>query len=212
MKRQNRKSLEDSHGLRRLKYCLLFGTWPYLPAHFYYYKKLNACLIEEDHFQANAYHKKFREADQLMRYGQKLSISQVDIIQKLEKTCSKKVSIEALVTGRFWRYLDGSLNFKPRQEFLIASLYTLLFTLSSLFFVGLTSDLISLDVPLWLKACVIIFSAATIGMPLTLLAFFSVVPTYHFLRIKDKIQKIEAARKLEVKEHSKRAKITHLDN
>lgn len=189
--------------LHRLKYCLLFGTWPYLPAHSYYYKKLDACLIEEDHFRVSAYHKKFREADQLIRYGQKLSLPQLEIVEILENNSSPKASIEALITGRFWRYQDGSLNFRPKTELLLATLYIFLLTLSAIFFVGSTVDLISLNAPLWLKVCVIFFNAAAITMILFLLGFYSVVPLFHFLRNKEKIYQIEEARKFKSEEHSK---------
>lgn len=200
-------------GLHRLKYCLLFGTWPYLPAHFYYFKKLKISLIEENHFEASSYHRKFREADQLIRYGQKLSLPQLEIVKALEKTNSPKVSIEALITGRFWRYQDGSLNFKPKIELLLTALYILLFILSTIFFVGSTFDLISLEAPLWFKALLILSNAASISTILFLLGFYSVLPLFHFMRNKDKIEQIEEARKIEADEHSsKKAKISHLLN
>ena len=210
MKRQSIRPMDIRHALRSLKYSLLFGTWPYLPAYYYYYKKLDTAVREEEHFKSSKYHRKFQEADQLIRYGQKLSLPQLQIVEALRKTSSEKVSIEALITGRFWRYQDGSLNFKPKTELLLTTLYLLVLTLCAIFFVGLTVDLISLAVPLWLKACVIFFNAAALTMMLFVLGFYSVVPLFYFSRIKDKIYQIEETRKLQAEEPSIRAKIVNL--
>ena len=182
---------EEKSPLRQAGFSVLFGTWPYYPVRVYYSRKLDRTLQSNQPFLASQVHTRFRHYDQLLRYGQTLSLSQRDVIERLEDNPSLRNVIPCLMLGKYWPYANGAVRFNACKECSFALLYLGLVCLCAVFLLGISLDLVITPGPLMVKIATLLAVGTCLVIPTWLLAFYCLLPQIHFLKHRNIILQID---------------------